>query len=311
MKNRSSFLAAFTVILLLLLPLAYFTVSYQLDNRNDDEALLKRLTFIGGSIQRYITNPAENGGIETEIDEAFRSSELVYPALLHPGEAERTLAGSYGTMKACWEMIKTASGTADETLNKEGELCWLHGNHTLFDLHNVMKEKSKRLLNTLFMLGLFGSLLIFYLLYLIYRYVRIDLETNQRIDFQTGLFNAQAFLDECTGHALAAQREHASFSVILMVFDKEAIHRRNLKQLVKDLHDSCRREEKLFRLSPAAFALLTSHAHAADLVPLSERLQRMLKNDHLLAIQTEEYSPETDAEAFGLACLAEAEALQS
>ncbi|MHC3993840.1 nucleotidyl cyclase domain-containing protein [Thiomicrolovo sp. ZZH C-3] len=311
MKHRSSFLAAFTVIILLLLPLAYFTVSYQLDNRNDDEALLKRITFIGGSIQRYIKNPEEHKGIETEIDEAFRSSELVYPALLQPGEAEMMLARSYLAVKSCWETIKTTSATTDGTFTKEGELCWLQGNHALFDLHNVMKAKSKRLLNTLFMLGLFGSLLILYLLYLIYRYVRVDLETNQRIDLQTGLYNTQAFLEECTVHALTARREHASFSVVLMVFDKQATRKRPLRQLLKDLHDSCRREEKLFRLSPVAFALLTSHAHAADLVPLTERLQRMLKNDHLLALQTEEYSPDTDAEAFGLACLAEAEALQA
>ena len=95
-----------------------------------------------------------------------------------------------------------------------------------------------------------------------------------------------------------------------MIFGKEAVRGRGLKRLVTDMQNSSRREEKLFRLSPVSFALLTPHTHVADLTPLTERLQHILEHDHLRSIQTLEYDPATDAEAFGLACLAEAEALQ-
>ncbi|WP_345986147.1 hypothetical protein WCX49_03250 [Sulfurimonas sp. HSL-1656] len=310
MKNWSSFLAVFTVMLVLLLPLAYFTVSYQLDKRENDEVLLKRLILIDGSMQLYLNNGVENGREASEIDEAFLSTEALYPALLNPDKTEVTLARSYGAMRACWDTIKMTSGTTDETLKEGGELCLLHSNHALFDLNNVMKVKSERLLNTLFMLGLFGTLLILYLFYLIYRYVRVDLEGHQSVDLQTGLYNAKAFIEECTVHALDTQRGHAPLSVVVMVFAKDAVRGRSLKRLVTDMQNSCRREEKLFRLSAVSFALLTPHTRIADLTPLTERLQHILESDHLRSIQTLEYDPTTDAEAFGLACLAEAEALQ-
>ncbi|WP_345989499.1 hypothetical protein WCX18_03155 [Sulfurimonas sp. HSL1-2] len=311
MNKRSNFLAVFTIMLLLLLPMAYFTVSYQVDSRNDDDALLKRLTYIGGSMQRFIKEPASSEGIALEIDEAFQSSEHVYPVLLNPGREEQALADSYQVLKRCWERIKTVTAWSETSLKKQSELCWLHGNHALFDLHNVIKAKSDRLLNTLFMLGLFGTLLILYLFYLIYRYVRVDLEGHQSVDLQTGLYNAQAFIEECTVHALGAQRGHAPLSVVLMIFARDAVRGRSLKRLVTDMQNGCRREEKLFRLSPVSFALLTPHSHVADLAPLTERLQHILESDHLRNIQTLEYDPATDAEAFGLACLAEAEALQN
>jgi len=42
-KNESNLLAAFTIAILLMLPIIYFTVSLQLESQSDDDALLKRL----------------------------------------------------------------------------------------------------------------------------------------------------------------------------------------------------------------------------------------------------------------------------
>jgi len=311
LKNRSNLLAVFTVVILILLPISYFIVSYQLESRNDEEALLKRLTFIGGSIQRFIKLPDHPAGLIAEIDEAFSSAEEVYPDLLKPSEEEAALSRDYFAFKACWERVQQAAARAPETLKKEGELCWLQGNKAIFDLHYVMEQRSKSMLDSLFMLGLFGTLLILYLLYQIYRYVHVDLENHQMIDLPTGLYNTNAFLQECAVGALSSNRNRSPFSAVLMKFDKKNNTQKQIDDITRQLKRICRREEKLFHLSDASFALLTADAKSSELGPLIDRLQKNLSECRYgFAVATVEFSPGADAEAFGAACLSRLDAMK-
>jgi GGDEF domain-containing protein len=246
-----------------------------------------------------------------EIDGAFSSAETVYPGLLDPSGDETALARDYFAFKACWERVQQTTFTDDETLKKEGELCWLRGNKVIFDLHYVMEQRSKSMLNNLFILGLFGSLLILYLLYQIYRYVHDDLETHQMIDLQTGLYNANAFLEECAIDAVSSQRNRAPLSVVLMKFSRNNKTQKQIGAIAGQLKQSCRREEKLFHLSNASFALLTPNTKSSELGPLIERIHKNLSQAQgHFTIETFELSPETDAEAFGPAALSRLEAMK-
>jgi GGDEF domain-containing protein len=304
LKNRSDILAASTIVILLMLPLTYFTVSLQLEKQNNDDAFLKRLTFIGGSIQRLIKLPEHPAGLAADIDEAFRSSEEIYPALLHPNDDEAALATDYFKLKACWDTVKKMMRSASPGLQKQGEICWLQTNKTIFDLHYVIDNKRKAMLNDIFMLAFFGALLLLFLLYQIFKYVRTDLEQNQLVDLKTGLFNTRAFLEESVRSCILASRTATPYSIILIKFHDKKKSARSVKLIVENLKKSSRREEKLFKLSPVSYAIITVNTPKKELSPLIDRLTA-----NLTALQNRfvydilEYLPGSDTEKFGPFCL--------
>ena len=303
-KHESNVLAAFTIAILLMLPIIYFTVSLQLESQSDDDALLKRLHFIGGSVQRLIKLPEHPSGLADSIDDAFESAEAVYPALLHPDSGQASLSHDYFELKACWHAVKNAAQEASADLQKQGEICWLSANKAIFDLHNVIDDRRRSMLDNLFMIAVFGALLVVFLLYEIYRYVHTGLEKNQFVDLETGLFNVHAFLGECARNCSAASRSGHPYSVVLIKFHDEKPRKGSLEQIVGRLKRKSRREEKLFKLSSLSFALITVNTPKRELGPLLDRINAnlsMFQNGLECAVL--EYTPYDDADAFGPFCL--------
>lgn len=303
-KNESNLLAAFTIAILLMLPIIYFTVSLQLESQSDDDALLKRLTFVGGSVQRLIKLPDHPADLAESIDDAFSSAEAIYPALGHPDGDEAALAKDYFELKACWHTVKKAAEESASDLQKQGEICWLSANKTIFDLHNVIDARRRGMLDNIFMIAIFGALLVVFLLYEIYRYVHTGLEKNQFVDLETGLFNTHAFLEECARYCSAASRSGRPFSVVLIKFHDAKARRGSLGKIVDRLKRKSRREEKLFRLSTFAFALMTVDTPKSGLAPLVDRLKAnlsMFQNGFSCSVL--EYTPQHNADAFGPFCL--------
>lgn len=311
LKNRSNLLAVFTILMLLLLPISYYIVSFQIERQNDDEALLKRLMFAGGAIQRVLKQPDDAESQIADIEDAFASAETRYPSLSHPAPFEHTLAADYVDFKSCWQSAKEQLPSGPDALSQQAELCWLKGNKTVFDLYNVMQHKRKKMLNDLYMLGAFGTLLLLFLLYQIYRYVHGDLEKNRMIDARTGFYNASAFLSEATASAVLAKRLRNAFATVLIKFSEECTDTKSVKSIAEQLQKSCRQEEKLFLLGTGSFALMTAHTEAFNPEPLRSRLQADLSGFPCrFVIEVLSFSPADDeADAFGPACLQRLERL--
>ena len=171
-----------------------------------------------------------------------------------------------------------------------------------------MQHRRKAMLNDLFMLVLFGALLLASLLYLIFRYVRSDLEAHRLVEAETALFNRHAFVEECTRSSIAAVRNGTIYSVLMMRFSEKKTDRRSVEKIVEQLKKSCRREEKLFRIADAEYALIAADTRKSDLAPLTERLRENLSAfRESFACEILEYAPDTDPEAFAAACLAKTE----
>lgn len=290
----------FSLIILFLLPSSYLVVSWRLDTQNADDALLKRLSFIAGSIPRVLKMPEQSENITQDVDAAFSSSELIYPSLL----GDSVLAHDYNDLKECWNTIKEQQYNTEQSLERQAEVCWLKANKTIFSLYYRIEDARKKMMNTLFFLGIVGALLVTFLLFQIYRYVRIDLETNLMIDLQSGLYNSDAFLEECVRNCIAANRSQLPFSVVLLKFPDTKRNTKEVKNIVLLLRKSCRREEKLYKIGPSSYALLTFNTRAYDLDPLYDRLQNNFAEhkERFLHIVME-YELSTDVEAFGPKCL--------
>lgn len=300
--KRSNILMAILLLVIIIFPASYVLVSNQFNSEQKDAQLLKRLTFINGSVQRYIKLPEHPQSLAADIDTAFSSAENLYPSLTDAS----VLSMDYRDLKRCWNSIERQTKLNPNALKELSEICWLKANKTIFDLQFIIDTKRKHLMNTLYFLGVLAAFSLGFLMFQIFRYVRSGLEMHQKVDLESGLYNANAFLEECTREAIASIRARLPLSILLIKLPAGLITNATLKPIQNALTQSCRREEKLFRISDNGFALITFNTRSDNLEPLINRLEKNLKDamkEKKLVYVTKEFDRDEDAEAFGASCL--------
>lgn len=288
----------------MIIPIIYYLVSIRMENAKDDAAMLNRLSFIAISIQRYENTPMKT--IEMDIYEAFNSIYKTYLPF-YTKDSSNTVAfhQDIDNLRMCW--FKARNAVTDQLRRKKFiELCWLKANKAIFDFHYLLEEKRILLKNYVYMLSMFTLLLLFFLLYKLYIYVRHELEENQLIDLDTHLYNQKLFLQELSRYCHYSQRHKHPFTVLLIEIIPPA-RKSNLDTLAQIVAEEKRKDEPLYSVGKGKFALIAFQKRdqkEAKLIPLIERLSQKASHFHeRFYFRTLFYEPTFNEKHFAKLCL--------